>query len=307
MAASQMASLRDPNRRFASPLSRVLARREGLDLAGLSGSGPQGRIVRADVEAALAGGGAQRGPTSQGPAFDEIPNSIGRKLIARRLTESKQQAPHFYLRADCNIDALLRLRAGLVEAGGVKVSVNDFVIKAAAFALKEVLGVNASYTDAAIRRYRQVNISVAVALEDGLLTPVVEDADLKSLVEIAAAVKDLSTRAREGTLPAGASRGGTFSISNLGSYGVKEFAAVINPPQGAILAVGAGEPRAVVMDGQLAVATMMTVTLSVDHRVIDGAVAAHWLKVFKQHLENPEFSRIDAAAMASQHGFRSKN
>ena len=289
MAASQMASMRDPGRRFASPLSRALARREGLDLAGVAGSGPQGRIVKADVLAALsgAGAGAERGQTFQGPAFDEIPNSIGRKLIARRLTESKQQAPHFYVRADCNIDALLRLRAGLARTGGVKLSVNDFVIKAAALALKDVPGVNASYTDAAIRRYRQVNIALAVALDDGLVTPVLEDADLKSLAEIAAAVQELSKSARAGTLAPGASRGGTFSISNLGSYGVQEFAAVINPPQGAILAVGAGKPKAVVVDGQLAVATMMTVTLSVDHRVIDGALAARWLKAFKQYLENP--------------------
>ena len=290
MAASRMAQLRDPARRFASPLSRVLARREGLDLAGLPGSGPQGRIVKADVLAALEGGGAAAKDYvdgSGGPAFDEIPNTIGRKLIARRLTESKQQAPHFYLRVDCNIDAVLQLRATQAQAGGVKLSVNDFVIKAAALALRQVPAVNASYTEAAIRRYRQVHIAVAVALDDGLVTPVIADADLKNLAQISAAAKELSSHARSGTLAPGASRGGTFSISNLGGYGVREFAAVINPPQGAILAVGAGEPRAVVKDGQLAVATMMTVTLSVDHRAIDGAVAARWLEAFKRHLENP--------------------
>jgi pyruvate dehydrogenase E2 component (dihydrolipoamide acetyltransferase) len=289
MEALQMASLHDPNRRFASPLSRALARREGLDLAGLPGSGPQGRIVRADVLAALASGapGRQRNDASDGPDFDEIPNPISRKLIARRLTESKQQAPHFYVRADCNVDALLQHRAAQVKAGGAKHSVNDYVIKAAALALRAVPGVNASYTDAAIRRYRQVNIAVAVALDDGLLTPVVEDADLKSLADISAAVTDLSTRARAGKLPPGALRKGTFSISNLGAYGVQEFAAVINPPQGAILAVGVAQPRAVVRDGQLAVATMMTVTLSVDHRVIDGTVAAQWLNAFRQQLESP--------------------
>ena len=290
MAASRMAQLRDPARRFASPLSRVLARREGLDLAVLSGTGPQGRIVKADVLAALAGGGAAAKAYADNtvcPAFDEIPNTIGRKLIARRLTESKQQAPHFYVRVDCNIDAVLQLRATLAQAGGGKLSVNDCAIKAAALALRQVPAVNASYTEAAIRRYRQVHIAVAVALDDGLVTPVITDADLKSLAQIAAEVKGLAARARAGTLAPGASRGATFSISNLGGYGVREFAAVINPPQGAILALGAAEPRAIVKDGELAVATMMTVTLSVDHRAIDGAVAAEWLGAFKRHLENP--------------------
>ncbi len=278
-------------RRFASPLSRAIARRGGLDLAGLSGTGPQGRIVKADVLAALTGLGASAAAlpsdARSGPAYDEIPNGIGRKLIARRLTESKQQAPHFYVRMDCNLDPVLQLRAIRHQTDGVKLSVNAFLIKAAALALKAVPAVNASYTEAAIRRYRQVNMAVAVALDGGLVTPVIEDADLKSVAQIALAVKDLSSRARAGKLAPGASRGGTFSISNLGSYGVREFAAVINPPQGAILAVGTGEPRAVVQDGRLAVATMMTVTLSVDHRAIDGAVAAQWLVAFKQQLENP--------------------
>ncbi len=301
LAASQAGQPRDPNRRFASPLSRALARREGLDLAELSGSGPQGRIVKADVLAALAGGGAAAkayADGSAGPAFDAIPNTIGRKLIARRLTESKQQAPHFYVRADCNIDALMQLRANRNQVGDSKLSVNDFVIKAAALALREVPAVNASYTEAAIRRYRQVHIAVAVALDDGLVTPVVEDADLKSLAEISSVVKEFSSSARSGTLAPGASRGGTFSISNLGGYGVREFTAVINPPQAAILAVGAGEPRAVVKDGQLAVATMMTVTLSVDHRAIDGAVAARWLEAFKRYLENP--LSLDAGEVSAQ-------
>ena len=278
-------------RRFASPLSRAMARREGVDLSGLVGSGPHGRIVKADLVAALAGAGsgakALRTDTQPGPAFDAIPNTIGRKLLARRLTESKQQAPHFYVRVDCHVDALLQLRLSLADQDGAKLSINDFVIKAAALALKAVPTVNASFTEAAILRYRQIHVAIAVALGDGLLTPVIEDADTKSVAQIALAVKDLSSRARAGTLGPGASRGGTFSISNLGRSGVREFAAVINPPQGAILAVGAAEPRAVVKDGQLAVATMMTVTLSVDHRVIDGAVAAQWLGVFKRHLENP--------------------
>ena len=274
-------------RRFASPLSRAIARREGLDLSAVVGTGPQGRVVKADVLAVMGGNASLHSGGQAGPAFDAIPNAIGRKLLARRLTESKQQAPHFYVRVDCEVDALLRLRASEAQLGGPKLSINDFVVKAAALALKSVPGVNASYTEAAIRRYRAINIAVAVALEDGLLTPVIEDADTKSVAQIAAEVQDLASRARAGSLAPGASRNGTFSISNLGAYGVREFAAVINPPQGAILAVGAAEPRAVARGGQLAVATMMTVTLSVDHRVIDGAVAAQWLGAFKQHLENP--------------------
>lgn len=281
-------------RQFASPLSRALARRHGLDLAKLSGSGPQGRVVRADVTAFLGGAGpVARGSDSDdldGVAFDAIANPIGRKLLARRLTESKQQAPHFYARIDCDVDALLALRAGhaaRAEKQGLKPSINDFVIQAAALALREVPAVNASYTEAAVRRYRAVHIAMAVALDDGLLTPVIRDADLKTVAEIALESRDLATRARAGALEQGACRGGTFSISNLGGHGVREFTAVINPPQAAILAVGAAEPRAVVRDGQLAVATMMTVTLSVDHRVFDGAVAARWLAAFKRHLEAP--------------------
>ncbi len=282
-------------RRFASPLSRAIAQREGLDLSGLSGSGPRGRIVKADVLAALQKPVAESTSLSMepadGPPFDAIPNGIGRKLLARRLTESKQQAPHFYVRVDCNVDAALRLRT-TAKAGSPKLSINDFVIHAAARALRAVPGVNASFTAPAIHRYRPVNIAIAVALDDGLLTPVIHDADTLSVAQIAVAVKDLSMRARTGTLGPAASKGGTFSISNLGAYGVREFAAVINPPQAAILAVGAAEPRAVVLDGQLAVATMVTVTLSADHRVIDGALAAQWLAAFKQHVENPQANDV---------------
>jgi pyruvate dehydrogenase E2 component (dihydrolipoamide acetyltransferase) len=276
-------------RRFASPLSRAMARREGLDLERVAGSGPLGRIVKADVLAALDTGACGSGLA--GPAFEEISNSISRKLLARRLTESKQQAPHVYLRMDCDIGTVLRLRAdaaGQDAVEGRKLSINDFVIKAAALALKDWPAVNASFTDTAIRRYRQINIAVAVALEDGLLTPVIEDADRKSVSQIAAEMRNLAARARAGPLAHGASRGGTFSISNLGGYGVREFTAVINPPQAAILAVGAAEPRPVVRDDKLTVATMMTVTLSVDHRAIDGALAARWLAAFRKHLENPQ-------------------
>ena len=277
-------------RRFASPLSRAMARREGLDLAAVQGSGPRGRVVRADVLAALALAGSAHAQVDQLPAFDEIPNSIGRKLLARRLTESKQQAPHFYARVDCNLDALLALRAAHAAGTGnqgLKLSINDFVIQAAALALREVPAVNASYTEAAIRRYRAVHIAIAVALDQGLLTPVIRDADLKSVQEIARESRDLATRARAGTLEQGECRGGTFSVSSLGGHGVREFTAVINPPQAAILAVGTAAPRAVVQGGQLAVATVMTVTLSVDHRACDGAVAALWLAAFRRYLESP--------------------
>ena len=288
-------------RRFASPLSRTLARQAGLDLDSVSGSGPQGRIVKADVLAALESGAAPRADAETETPYQEIPNSFARKLAARRLTESKQRAPHFYVRIDCNIDPLLRLRDALSERAlneDVKLSVNDFVICAAASALKEVPAVNASFTEAAIRRYQHIHIALAVALDDGLVTPVLEHADRKGVAQIAREVKDLAARARAGTLGPGASSGGSFSISNLGSYGVREFAAVINPPQGAILAVGAAEPRAVVKDGQLAIATMMTVTLSVDHRVIDGVVAARWLEAFKRHVEHPQESDVWKSLLA---------
>jgi pyruvate dehydrogenase E2 component (dihydrolipoamide acetyltransferase) len=295
-------------RRFASPLSRRLAAIAGIDLGSLKGSGPGGRIVKADIEAAIAGGApraaapaaapqAKAAPTPPAhvempgmPAYDELPNNNVRKVVARRLTESKQQAPHFYLSLDCEIDALLKLRADLnarAEKDGVKLSVNDLVIKAAAIALRRVPAANASYTEAAIRRYRTVDISVAVAIPDGLITPIVRNADTKGLATISSEMKDLASRARAGKLKPEEFQGGTFSISNLGMYGIREFSAVINPPQGAILAVGAGEQRPVVKNGALAIATVMTVTLSVDHRVVDGAVGAEYLAAFKKLVEDP--------------------
>ena len=268
----------------ASPLARAIARRAGIDLSALQGSGPHGRVVKADVAAFES---AAISETASGPmAYDEIANPIGRKLLARRLTESMQQAPHFYARIDCNMEQVLRLRAQAGQ-GATRPSINDYVIGAAALALREVPAVNVSYTDAAIRRYRHVHIAMAVALDQGLLTPVIQDADRKSVAQIAASTRDLAERARSGTLTPGECKGGTFSISNLGALGVREFTAVINPPQAAILAVGAAEPRAVVRDGMLAAATMMTVTLSCDHRAIDGALAARWLAAFKKHMENP--------------------
>ena len=279
---------RRAGRRFASPLSRAMASRSGLDLGLVQGSGPQGRIVRADVAAALA---LTSKPTAKAPEratrFHDVPNSLGRKLMARRLAQAKQEVPHFYLSIDCQVDALLALRASAqtrAVSEGARLSLNDFVIKAAAMALRDVPALNASFAETAIRYFDDVHMSVAVALDDGLVTPVIEHADRKSVAQIAVAIAELAAQARVGALPAGASAGGTFSISNLGAHGVREFAAVINPPQAAILAVGAAEARPVVLDGQLAVATMMTVTLSVDHRVTEGAVAARWLAAFRSRL-----------------------
>ena len=275
-------------RRFASPLSRAMASRSGLGGKQARPDSGYSRIVRADVAAALA---SMPNPVTRAPEratrFHDVPNTLGRKLMARRLTQAKQDAPHFYLSVDCHVDAVLALRASQQERAvseGVRLSLNDFVIKAAALALGDVPALNASFSESSIRYFDDVHISVAVALDDGLVTPVIEHAGRKSVAQIAVAMTELAAQARSGTLPAGASAGGTFSISNLGAFGVREFAAVINPPQAAILAVGAAEARPVVLDGKLAVATVMTVTLSVDHRVTEGAVAARWLAAFRSRL-----------------------
>ena len=309
------------DRIFASPLARRIAAQKGLDLATLKGSGPNGRIVKADVEAAQAAPPAPAptapapAPTAPAPApvaapapaaktttgddearriadavgvpYTDIKNSTMRKTVARRLSESKQTVPHFYLTVDCEIDALLGLRKQLNERHEVKVSVNDYVIKAAALSCKKVPAANASWTPDAILQYDRVDMSVAVAIPDGLITPVIVDAGNKGLQTISSEMKDLAGRAREGKLKPAEFAGGTFSISNLGMFGIKDFGAIINPPQGCILAVGAGEQRAVVKGGELAVATVMSVTLSVDHRVVDGAVGAQWLKAFKGYIEDP--------------------
>ena len=288
---------------FASPLARRLAGDAGIDLTAVAGSGPRGRIVKKDVEAAIAAGPVPAtvapaiagGPTPVPagdlpgmPGYDAIPHSMMRKTIARRLTESKQTAPHFYLTVDCRIDELLDLRKKLnANANDYKLSVNDLIIRAAALALKEVPEANASWFEDAVRMWHTVDISVAVAIEGGLITPIIRGAEGKGLKAISSEMKDLADRARIGKLAPEEYQGGTFSISNLGMFGIKEFSAVINPPQGAILAVGAGEPRPVVVDGALAVGTVMTCTLSVDHRVVDGAVGAAFMQVFKGLIEEP--------------------
>ncbi|WP_119458669.1 pyruvate dehydrogenase complex dihydrolipoamide acetyltransferase [Rhodospirillaceae bacterium SYSU D60014] len=291
------------DRVFASPLARRMAAQAGLDLTGVTGSGPNGRIVKTDIDAALsrpetraearpepAPAEAPAAAREAGlPAFTEQPNSNMRKVIARRLSEAKREAPHFYLTIDCEIDALLKIRQDLNGRadGKYKLSVNDFVIRASALALRQVPAANASWTEAAIRLYQSADISVAVAIPNGLITPVVRNADAKGLAEIANEMKDLAGRAREGKLKPEEYQGGTFSVSNLGMYGIREFSAVINPPQGAILAVGAGEQRPIVRDGSLAVATVMSCTLSVDHRVVDGATGAEFLAAFKRLIEDP--------------------
>ena len=286
----------------ASPLARRMAQQAGIDLGAVKGTGPNGRIVKADIDGAMSGGiapmaaaplaapsgpGARASAEALGMSYTLQPNSNVRKVIARRLSESKQTVPHFYLTVDCEIDDLLAARKRINEEHGLKVSVNDIVIKAAAVALKKVPAANASWDDEGILLYDHADISVAVATPAGLITPIVKAAESKGLEAISAEMKDLAGRAREGKLKPEEFQGGTFSVSNLGMFGIREFAAIINPPQGCILAVGAGEQRAVVKNGELAVATVMSCTLSVDHRVVDGAVGAEFMATFKRLIENP--------------------
>lgn len=278
-------------RLFASPLARRLAAQWHVDLLGVTGTGPHGRIVRRDVEAAR-----DRAPvtalaassTAARPAARRVPHTGMRRAIARRLTESKQHVPHFYLTVDCRMDALLALRAQANHGGAIKLSVNDFIVRAAALALREVPEVNASWHDDDIEFHAGADISVAVATDGGLVTPIVRDADVKPLSAISGEIAELAGRAKVNRLKPEEFTGGSLTVSNLGMYGISQFAAIINPPQAAILAVGAAERRPVVdEDGQLAAATVMTVTLSADHRVVDGAVGARWLAAFRALIENP--------------------
>jgi pyruvate dehydrogenase E2 component (dihydrolipoamide acetyltransferase) len=296
---------------FASPLARRMAEQAGIALASLKGSGPNGRIVKADIEAARAGtapvaaapiaapapAAAPAAKPAPAPVITAphrlVPNSGMRKVIARRLTEAKQTIPHFYVSVDIELDAMLKLRGELNAKspkdgpGAFRLSVNDFIIKAAALTLRRIPTVNASYTEDNIILYNDVDISVAVSIPDGLITPIIRRADQKGLAAISNEMKDLAARAREGKLKLEEFQGGGFSISNMGMYGVSTFAAVINPPQAGILAVAAGQQRPVVRDGALAIATVMTCTLSVDHRVVDGALGAEWLAAFKAIVEDP--------------------
>jgi len=290
----------------ASPLARRLAKQKGINLAAITGSGPNGRIVQADIEKAVKRGihigGATAGvvappvrPMPVGPLpyhedeYERVENSMMRKAIARRLSESKQLVPHFYLSLDVAMDRLMDLRAQLNEAadGAFKLSVNDFVIKAVAKALVDVPAANASWTERDTLMHKHAHISVAVAIDGGLITPVIRFAEQKGIVDISAEVKELAARARAGLLQPQEYSGGTFSISNLGMYGIKQFAAIVNPPEGAILAVGGTDERAVVENGGVVVKKMMTLTLSCDHRVVDGAVGAQFLAALKKHIEAP--------------------
>ncbi|HEY8287663.1 MAG TPA: pyruvate dehydrogenase complex dihydrolipoamide acetyltransferase [Acetobacteraceae bacterium] len=291
---------------FASPLARRMAKQAGIDLSALKGSGPNGRIVRADIEAAQTGAApapapaaAAPVPVARGPApvitapHRLVPHSTMRKVIARRLTEAKSTIPHFYVSMDIEIDALVGLmnelnaKAPKEGPGAYLITINDLVIKAVAATLRRVPTVNASWTDDGLVLYDDVDISVAVAIPDGLITPIIRQADQKGLATISREMKDLATRARAGKLKPEEFQGGGFSISNMGMYGVSEFSAIINPPQAAILAVAAGRKRPVVKNDALAIATVMTCTLSVDHRVVDGALGAQWLRAFKGIVEDP--------------------
>ncbi|HWD48393.1 MAG TPA: pyruvate dehydrogenase complex dihydrolipoamide acetyltransferase [Rhizomicrobium sp.] len=302
------------DRLFVSPLARKIAEQNGVDISSLHGSGPRGRIVKADVEAAQPR--AARAPAAKpgaAPAqaasilgitplpdaklfykegdYEEVPHDSMRKTIAKRLTTAKSLIPHFYLTIDCNIDELMEIRAKLnaqsPKENGYKLSVNDFVVKACALSLMRVPDVNASWTESSMLRHKHADIGIAVALDFGLITPIVFRAEEKGLAVISNEVKSLAERAKSKKLKPQEYEGGGFSISNLGMFGIKDFTAVINPPQAAILAVGMGELRPVVKDGILKTATMMTVTLSCDHRVIDGATGARFLQAFKGFIEEP--------------------
>ncbi len=283
---------------FASPLARRVAKDAGIEIARIPGTGPHGRIVKADVDAFVASGGATamaggifagQGRTFAAASARTEPHSSMRKVIARRLTESKQTVPHFYVMMDCDIGALLTLRKEINETDEtLKISVNDFVIRAAALALRKVPEANASWSDDGMKIFDAADVSVAVATDaGGLITPIVRSADKKGLAAISAEMKDLAARARIGKLMPDEYQGGTFSISNMGMFGVREFTAIINPPQSCILAVGAGEERVVARDGKMAIANMMTLTMSCDHRAVDGALGAKLLGAIKELIEHP--------------------
>ncbi|MCH6576826.1 MAG: 2-oxo acid dehydrogenase subunit E2, partial [Proteobacteria bacterium] len=283
----------------ASPLARRMARDAGVDLTLIAGTGPRGRIVKADVEAALAGGGvsavpggggilAGAGATFAPAAPTVVPHTAMRKVIARRMAESMNTAPHFYVTVDCDIDELLKIRKELKQMGeDYTVSVNDFLIRAAALALLKVPEANTAWSDEGVIQYDAADVAVAVAFDGGLITPIVRAADKKGVAVISREMKDLAARARGNELAPEEYQGGTFTLSNLGMFGVREFTAIINPPQACILAVGAGEQRPVVIDGDLAIATMMSATLSCDHRVVDGVIGARFMAAFKTLIEHP--------------------
>ncbi len=296
---------RSGDRIWASPIVRKMAKERGIDLIGVIGSGPLGRIVRRDIDLLIASGAFARAATAfvasapTAPAgaplaaaaanasYTEIPHSSMRRAIARRLTESKSTVPHFYLKADCVVDKLLQARSDVNEALGIKTSVNDWVVKAVAHALMAVPAANVVWSDTAMHQFSQADISVAVATEGGLYTPVLRGVERMAIPEINARIRDLADRARQGSLKQDDIEGGSFAVTNLGMFGTEEFSAILNPPQSGILAVGAAREKAVVVNGELAVANVMTVTLSADHRAVDGALAAQWMAAFTRAIEHP--------------------
>jgi pyruvate dehydrogenase E2 component (dihydrolipoamide acetyltransferase) len=285
---------------YVSPLVRKRAREAGIDLSLVTGTGPGGRIVKKDLEAFLASGGSaeavaeaplQRTSTTSAvtgeAGYTDRPHTGMRRAIARRLTESKTTVPHFYVTADCRVDKLLHARAEMNEATGIKISVNDWVMKAVAMALIEVPDANVIWTDDALRYFDRADIAVAVSVEGGLLTPVIRGVESMSLTQINAEVSRLAAKAREGKISQAEIEGGSFSVSNLGMYGTDSFQAILNPPQSGILAVGAAREAVLAKDGALIAGTVMTVNLSADHRAVDGALAAQWMKAFRHYIENP--------------------
>jgi pyruvate dehydrogenase E2 component (dihydrolipoamide acetyltransferase) len=288
----------EDSRRFVSPIVRKVARERGVDLAQVPGTGPQGRVVRRDLEAFLASGAAATATASVSASselarqeyssgYSTVPHSGMRRAIARRLTESKSTVPHFYVSADCKVDALLSLRKSINESSPVKISVNDIVVKAVASALMDVPESNVVWNPEAMHKYESADIAVAVTTDGGLLTPVVRGVEKRSLSNLSMEITELANRARAGKLRQEELEGGSFAVSNLGMFGTKEFTAILNPPQSGILAVGAAMPQAIVENGEVVVATVMTVTLSADHRAVDGALAAQWMAAFVKRIENP--------------------
>lgn len=288
-----------PGRIFVSPLVRKLARDKGIDLSLLSGSGPGGRIVRKDFDQYLLEGQSRAAEKSGGASVSHSPTETGfgdfidephsgmRRAIARRLTESKSSVPHFYLTAHCNVDRILVLRREVNEARGLKISLNDWIVKAVGQALVEVPDANVVWREESLRKFSSSDVAVAVATEGGLLTPVVRGVDKMTLTEVSSVISDLASRSRDGKIRQDEIEGGSFAVTNLGMFGIEEFSAILNPPQSGILAVGAATQRPVIVDGEIRVANMMTVTLSADHRAVDGALAAAWVQAFRRLIENP--------------------
>lgn len=286
------------DRIFASPLAKRLSQQNNIDLSSVIGSGPRGRVIKDDILSAIESGSSRQNRgvvTRNNQEYKEIKNSNIRKVIAKRLLESKQNVPHFYLSSDLNIDKLLEVRKSVNDLAKIdingkpeyKISVNDLVTKAVALALRDNPKANSSWSDEAILLYNNVDVSIAVAIDDGLITPIVKNADQKSIIDISGEIKSLVKKAKEGKLQPEEFQGGGFSISNLGMYGIDSFSAIVNPPQSCILAVGAGVAKPAVINGQIVPATIMTVTLSCDHRSVDGAIGAEFLKSFKKFVENP--------------------